>query len=198
MLTPKNVGVKRLENLSKKILDRCQHEASGGSRQAVRSNLRIILEKDLVNRRSELALPLIDAFSFDKETRFSDRLRIAVLANQLDRVPIAHAILDSVGPHGLPRSDAHLRSMPAPAKHARTCEACPHLHGIGTEREVLDLLINFNPGIARRYLVLTRRPDVRHDDQEQRRFRRHALARIHRLLGRSQLARRVEADPATV
>jgi hypothetical protein len=68
------------------------------------------------------------------------------------------------------------------------CEFCCVFHGVGSYQEVFDLLIDYNPTLALRTIRVTRPRDVHRDTDERHRERRHLLAKIHRLLGRDNLA----------
>ena len=72
------------------------------------------------------------------------------------------------------------------------CRICPDIHGVGTEQEIIDVLIGYDFRLAKRFLVATRDHYVGNDDEERRKARRLALAEIQRKLGRKQLAMRLQ------
>jgi hypothetical protein len=127
--------------------------------------------------RPAIVGPFVDVYGFDGDLTFNERFRLAILARAAGLAESAERILDSLRPNSLP---VRLKR--------NECQSCCAFHGIGSYEEVFDLLIDHNPTLALRTIRGTRPRDVRRDADEKHGERRHALAKIHRLLGRDHLA----------
>ena len=148
-----------------------------GSRGTIRENLGSILDEDILRDRHEILEPLAAEFGYDPQVSFVDKLRLANLAYLNEKKTVAIRIVRSLNPKKLPK---RLKS--------RVCRICPDIHAIGTESELLQLLVAADTQLAKRYITITRDHGVRSDAQETRKPRREVLATIHRKLGRYKLA----------
>ncbi|MBN2474630.1 MAG: hypothetical protein JXB62_08475 [Pirellulales bacterium] len=146
-----------------------------GCDEALKSVLGSLLQLEEFQQRNEIVGPLLERFGFDVSIPFPVRLRLAVLARLAGSGEVAGQIVRSLRIGSLPR---RLKRF--------ACRFCETFHGIGSYREVLDLLIECNPSIALRTLRITRPQDVKSDAEETSPVRRKLLMRCHRLLGRGR------------
>ena len=151
-----------------------------GTDEAVKSMLDSLLWVEEFTTRPAIVGPFVAAYGDDGDLTFRERFRLAILARGAGLAESAERILVSLRPNSLPH---RLRPY--------ECKDCGIYHGLGTHREVFDLLIDYSPTIALRTLRRSRPRGVRGDFGETQPDRRRTLARIHRLLGRDQLARQL-------
>ena len=156
-----------------------------GTDEALKSVLGSLLFVEEFTKRPAIVSPFVDAYGLDGDLTFQERFRLAILARAAGLSESAQGILASLRPNSLP---ARLK------RH--DCDACCAFHGIGDYREVLGLLIDHSPTLALRTIRGTRPRVVRRDADETQQDRRHALARIHQLLGRDHLATQLAGEDA--
>lgn len=156
-----------------------------GTDEAVKSVLGSLLFVEEFTKRPAIVGPFVDAYGLGGGLTFQERIRLAILARGAGLGEAAHGILASLRPNSLPgRLKRH------------DCVACGAFHGIGDYREVLGLLIDYSPTLALRTIRGTRPRGGRRDADETQQDRRHALARIHQLLGRDHLATQLAGEDA--
>ena len=71
------------------------------------------------------------------------------------------------------------------------CDYCSVFHGVGSYRDVFDMMVAFNPTIAIRVMRASRGKRSRDDLLDGNPVRRKALARAHKTLGRIQIAQQL-------
>ncbi|MEM7478365.1 MAG: hypothetical protein AAF483_25565, partial [Planctomycetota bacterium] len=136
-----------------------------GSRSTVVTNLAMILEQPVFAKRLELAEIMADEFGFSEDVETNARFRIAMFCFRAHKTDAALAILQSIPEQRL-------------IKRMRTSGAS------WDEKEVLDLLLEFDFRIARKYLRNTRAASVRSERHETCPLRINAIAQIYRKLGK--------------
>lgn len=127
--------------------------------------------------------PFVDAYGFAEGVTFKEKFRLAVLARRADLTDSSCAIVSALRPNTLP---ARLKR--------EYCAGCCAFHSIGSCREVFDVLIDYSPTLALRAIRATRPRKLTRDADEVDRGRQLALARVHQLLGRDQLAAQLAAS----
>jgi len=148
-----------------------------GSEDALKSVLGSLLYLDEFQQRKEIIEPLLDLFAFDVTVPFAERFRLAILARLAGKEETARGIIRSLRVNSLPRRLKRL-----------DCLHCLAFHGIGSYKEVFELLICCNPSIALRTLRSTRPWDTKSDAEETIPTRKKMLARCHQALGRDRPA----------
>ena len=129
-----------------------------------------------VRNHSEFLHPLMDQF----ESEMSWRQRFIVSVN-VGAADISHRLLSQLRWQDIVRFVGRNR-----------CYECDYLHGIATYRTVFDVLTQFHPTLALRAIRATRPSSVRDDLKDTSSVRREALVKVHRMLGRSQLADKLQ------
>ncbi len=151
-----------------------------GQRVELESLLDPLLAVQEFQDRPDLFPPFANRFGLRESVPFKTRFRLAVLSQKAGNRQSARRILDSLKPN----------EIVAQLKRSECC-SCNMFHQIGNYEEVLDLLNAYNPSLALRVLRGTRSGDITRDEEERLIPRRTALAKIHQLLGRDHLARKL-------
>lgn len=143
------------------------------SQAALKGMLGVVLSLDDFQQRKEIIEPLIEMFGFDATVPWAERFRLAILAHQAGKKTKAQEIVGRLRLNSLPRRLKRLG-----------CRWDAAFRGIGSCREVFNLLSECNPSIALRAIRTTRPWNVRLDAEETNPDRRVAIARCHELLGK--------------
>jgi len=136
--------------------------------------------EELAKRRDALR-GFLSSLAFDDSLSRSQRLVVARVAFDQNNTEVALRSLARI-PH---------KQLIEIVKRTR-CDSCNVFHGIGSYRDVFQMVVEFNPTVALRVIRASRETRCSDDLMEKNPTRRRALARAHRKLGRKQFAERLD------
>ena len=111
-----------------------------------------------------------------------NRIELAFFAFENNFIPLVNLFMGRV------KSKTLLRFL----KRDYCCEHCSGFKVCGSYRRVFGMLLQYDPSLALRALRSTRPSQIRDDEHDQNKHRLRWLSRIHRKLGRTAIADRLE------
>ena len=138
-----------------------------GSRGSVQSNLSWLLRVNELHKRPELVEAIATEFAFDRKTPFQDRMRLAVVTVKYSDRTIAARIMRT--------TEKRFRQR---LKKGAVGQSSL-LEGLGSEQDLIELLIAYKPKLARRYIKSS---SGLGESDHMIQYRREAIARIDRQL----------------